>query len=393
MDESPKAALPLFDEGAANSVHPLAALFRNLRKDTFFLILLAALAVLSVVAPNRVSSYPALVDWPTIATLTGLLLLTKGMEMSGAMHWLGHRLIKLMSSERAAALCLVMAAALLSTVLTNDVALFVVVPLTLGVCRITDMPSTRLIVFEALAVNAGSALTPIGNPQNLFIWQFSHVSFGQFVLHMLPLVLITMLALLALTACAFSKRAIKVSDDQARAPLDRNLLGISLALYLPFLAAADQHYQIWALLPVFVAFAWLRPRVLAHLDWGLLMVFVLMFVDLRLVAGLSGVRDAMSGIGLAQAPHLYFAGIAASQVVSNVPAAIALAEYSHDWKVLAYGVNVGGFGFMVGSLANLIALRMSGDRRAWITFHGYALPFLGFAAALGYALLFVGASA
>lgn len=373
---------------AATAAGPLASLFRSLRKDTFFLILLAGLVMLSLIAPNPLASYPALVDWPTIATLTGLLLLTKGMEMGGAMQWLGHRLIKAMNSERAAALCLVMAAALLSTVLTNDVALFVVVPLTLGVCRITDMPATRLIVFEALAVNAGSALTPIGNPQNLFIWQLSKVSFGQFALHMLPLVLITMLALLALTACAFGKRAITVSDTLAHAPLDRSLLAVSLALYLPFLVAADLHYEIWALLPVILAFAWLRPRVLAQLDWGLLMVFMLMFVDLRLVAGLHGVRGAIAGLGLAQADHLYFAGIAASQVVSNVPAAIALAEYSHDWKVLAYGVNIGGFGFMVGSLANLIALRMSGDRRAWIIFHAYALPFLGFAAALGYALLF-----
>ena len=378
----------MIEAPAATAAGPLVSLFRSLRKDTFFQILLGGLVVLSLIAPNRLASYPALVDWPTIATLTGLLLLTKGMEMGGAMDWLGHRLIKAMNSERAAALCLVMAAALLSTVLTNDVALFVVVPLTLGVCRITDMPATRLIVFEALAVNAGSALTPIGNPQNLFIWQFSKVSFGQFSLHMLPLVLITMLALLALTACAFGKRAIIVSDTLAHAPLDRSLLAVSLALYLPFLVAADQHYEVWALLPVIIAFAWLRPRVLAQLDWGLLMVFILMFVDLRLVAGLQGVRDAIAGLGLAQAEHLYIAGIAASQVVSNVPAAIALAEYSHDWKVLAYAVNIGGFGFMVGSLANLIALRMSGDRRAWIVFHAYALPFLGFAAAPGYALLF-----
>ena len=132
----------------------------------------------------------------------------------------------------------------------------------------------------------------------------------------------------------------------------------------------------------------LRPRVLAQLDWGLLLVFVLMFVDLRLLAGLGVVRDAMLGLGLDRPVHLYFAGIGVSQVVSNVPAAIALAEYSKDWRVIAYGVNVGGFGFMVGSLANLIALRLSGDRKAWLSFHGYAIPALIVAAALGYALLF-----
>ncbi len=166
----------------------LGDVLRGLRTDTFFLILLAGLVVLSALAPGRIASDVTLVDWPTIAALTGLLLLTKGLELSGALHRLGHALIGFMATERAAALCLVLAAALLSTVLTNDVALFVVVPLTLGVCRITQLPATKLIVFEALAVNAGSALTPIGNPQNLFLWQLSKVSFGGFVWTMLPLV-------------------------------------------------------------------------------------------------------------------------------------------------------------------------------------------------------------
>jgi di/tricarboxylate transporter len=385
MDESHAAALP---QVTAATNHPLRALFDSLRKDAFFLILLAGLVFLGFVAPNPIASYPALVDWPTIAALTGLLALTKGLELSGAMQWLGHRLVGAMATERAAALCLVMASALLSTVLTNDVALFVVVPLTLGVCRITAMPATRLIVFEALAVNAGSALTPIGNPQNLFIWQLSKASFGQFVLHMLPLVLLMMLVLLAITACAFGKRPIAACDAPPQAPLDRPLLAVSLGLYLPFLAATDLHYELWAVLAVVLAFVCLRARVLAQLDWGLLLVFVLMFIDLRLVAGLGVVRDAMLGLGLDQARHLYLAGIAASQLVSNVPAAIALAEYSRDWRVMAYAVSVGGFGFMVGSLANLIALRMSGDRKAWLSFHAYAVPFLGVAAALGYVLLF-----
>lgn len=373
---------------APAAVHPLRALLDNLRGDRFFLILLAALCVLGVVAPMPIRGYPQLVDWSTIAALTGLLLLTKGLELSGAMRLAGQRLIALMASERAAALSLVIAAALLSTVLTNDVALFVVVPLTLGVCRATGMRSTRLIVFEALAVNTGSALTPIGNPQNLFIWQFSHVSFGQFTLHMLPLVLSTMLVLLIVTACAFGPRAITAAAAPAPVALDRRLLTVSLALYLPFLVAADLHYQHWAVLLVLLMFGALRPRVLAQLDWGLLLVFVLMFVDLRLFAGLDAVRGAMHGLGLEQPKHLYLAGIGVSQIISNVPAAIALAEYSHDWRVIAYGVNIGGFGVMVGSLANLIALRMSGDGKAWITFHLFAAPFLVVAAALGYALLF-----
>ena len=73
-----------------------------------------------------------------------------------------------------------------------------------------------------------------------------------------------------------------------------------------------------------------------------------------------------------------------------MPAASALAEVSTDWRVLVYSVNVGDFGFMVGSLANLITLRMSGGRKAWLSFHCFAIPSLGVAAALGCALLFLG---
>lgn len=368
-------------------IRALARVLRGLREDRFFLILLAALVAFSVFDPGRIPRYGALVDWPTIAALAGLLLLTKGLELSGALRRLGRLWVGAMSTERAAALSLVTAAALLSTVLTNDVALFVVVPLTLGVCRLTGMPATRMVVFEALAVNAGSALTPIGNPQNLFIWQLSKVSFGEFVWQLLPLVAALMAALLTLTACSFSGRPIRVEEHED-VPVDRLLLWASLALYVPFLVATDMHLAGWAVAAVLAAYLLMRPAVVAELDWGLLLVFVLMFVDLRLLAGLDAVRGAMLGLGLQRPENLYWAAIGASQLISNVPAAIALAEYARDWRVIAYGVNVGGFGFMVGSLANLIALRLTGDRKALRTFHVYAVPALLVAAVLGYAILF-----
>ena len=368
----------------------LQAMAMALLKDPLLLILLAGLAVLTAIEPGKVGHYAALVDWPTIAALTGLLVLTQGLELNGVLHRLGSWLIGRLATERATALGLVLAAALLSTVLTNDVALFVVVPLTLGMCRITGLPATKLIIFEALAVNAGSALTPIGNPQNLFLWQLSAVSFQTFTLHMLPLVALLMLLLAGLTACVFRGSSALPHSKEPPPPLDHRLLGVSLGLYIPFLIATDLHQAGWAVAAVLLIFALLRPGVLAGVDWGLLLVFVLMFVDLRLLAGLEPVRQLMTRLDLARPQNLYAAGVGASQLISNVPAAIALAEYSSDWRVLAYGVNVGGFGLVVGSLANLIALRMAQDRRAWLSFHFYALPFLVVAMALGYALMFLG---
>ncbi|RZL35254.1 MAG: DUF1646 domain-containing protein [Rubrivivax sp.] len=380
-------------DGAVREAWPvtgvLARVLRGLVKDKVFLVLLAGLVAFAIHQPARIGAFVTLIDWPTIAALAGLLMLTKGLEVSGALHAVSRTLVERMATERAAALFLVLAAALLSTVLTNDVALFVVVPLTLGMCRLTGMSVTKMVIFEALAVNAGSALTPIGNPQNIFIWQRANVPFGEFVWHQLPLVACMMVALLAFTAIAFKPRPLQALEHEGSS-LDSRLLTISLALYLPFLIATDLHQAGWASGGVFLMFLLFRPRVVADLDWGLLLVFALMFIDLRLLAGLEAVQRLMLSAGLEKPENLYFAGIGASQLVSNVPAAIALAEFSKDWRVTAYAVNVGGFGWMVGSLANLIALRMTGDSRSWMTFHAYSIPALLVAAVIGYALLFLG---
>lgn len=365
-------------------------LLRSLARDPFFLVLLALLLLFSVLAPERIAGYPALVDWPTIAALAGLLVLTKGVESSGALYRLGQWLIAHLATERAAALAMVLAAALLSTVLTNDVALFIVVPLSLGLCRMARLPPGRLIVFEALAVNAGSALTPIGNPQNLFLWQLSGASFIEFALHMLPLVAVLMGGLLMLTVWRFPAQPIFVNPDLRPHRLDKPLLALSLGLYAPFLVLTDLHLAPWALAVVVLALLVLRPRVLAYIDWGLLLVFVLMFIDLRLLAAFGPVQQAIGQLGLTEPAPLFAAGIMASQIVSNVPAAILLAEYSQDWRVLAYAVNIGGFGVLIGSLANLIALRMGGDREAWRLFHRYSLPFLAAGAVVGALLLYGG---
>lgn len=362
--------------------------FAALKRDKVFWVLAAVLVGLSAAQPQKIPNYLALVEGRTLFALAGLLVLTQAVEASGALARLGRWLVARMSSERIAALWLVTAAATLSTVLTNDVALFVTVPLTLGLCRVTPLPATRLIVFEALAVNAGSALTPIGNPQNLFLWQASGASFAEFTLHMAPLVAVLMGLMLALTALAFRGTPLKAENREPVPVVDRTLLWLALALYGPFLFVTDRGDAAWGCAVVTAVMLLLRPRVLARVDWGLLLVFVLMFIDLRLVAELDAVLNVMDGLGLADPVRLYAVGIAASQLVSNVPAAIALAEYSSDWRVMAYAVNVGGFGLMVGSLANLIALRMAPDPRAWLSFHWYSLPFLAAAAGAGYMLLF-----
>src|SRR5512133_2856857 len=133
----------------ASAAPPFRVLLGALAGDYLLCALLLALAVFSMASPAGIAHYADLVDWGTIATLTGLLALTKGVELSGYLPRLGQRLLATMSSERQLAVFLVLATALLATVLTNDVALFVVVPLTLTL-RNGGVPLTRLIVLAAM---------------------------------------------------------------------------------------------------------------------------------------------------------------------------------------------------------------------------------------------------
>lgn len=134
------------------------------------------------------------------------MLLTKGVELSGYFDVLGRKMVRRFATERRLAMFMVLAAALLSTFLTNDVALFIVVPLTITLKRLCEIPVNRLIIFEALAVNAGSLLTPIGNPQNILIWGRSGLSFAGFIAQMAPLAGAMMLTLLLLCWCCFLER-------------------------------------------------------------------------------------------------------------------------------------------------------------------------------------------
>ncbi|HDR9797312.1 TPA: anion permease [Burkholderia cenocepacia] len=361
-----------------------------LAQEPVLSVLALGLIVLQWVRPQPFSVLADRVDWQTVATLAGLLMLTKALELSGCLMWLAHRIVHHVHSERGLAMLLVGFAAVLSMWLTNDVALFVVVPLMVSLRALTPLPFRRLVIVVALAVNAGSVATPLGNPQNLFLWQLSGVSFGRFVVTLGPLALALMALLLVLTALMFRTKPLDLSGDAAALPVQRMHALIAAVLFAAFVLLADAHHPLPGLVGVaIVLFAVKRDAVL-KIDWLLLLIFVLMFVVLRSAAALPVVHDAIAHAQLDSPLRVYAAGAVLSQVISNVPAAILLSEFTHDWRALAFGVSVGGFGFAIGSLANLIAVRLAKEPRMWLPFHLVSIPFALVSAALGAWLLMHG---
>jgi Na+/H+ antiporter NhaD/arsenite permease-like protein len=370
----------------------------RLMGDRLSWILLALALPLWILHPSpTLSGVAGLVDWNTLAALAGLLALSRALQESGALDALGDRIVSWARTERRLALLLVLFAAALSAVVTNDVALFVVVPLTLGLGRGRDLPVGRLVVFEALGVNAGSALSPIGNPQNLVLWQTSPLGFWSFTLLMLPLGVALLVGIMAMVPLGFENRplhaesaalplagtASSVREPSVRERIqDRVLLRGAVLLYPAFLVLTEIGLAPVGALLVLGILGRMRPAVLGNLDWGLLLVILLMFVDLGLLAGIPSVQEGATHVATLGG-GAFFGSVLLSQVISNVPAALFLLPFTPDLRGLAWGVSVGGFGLLIGSLANIIALRLANAPGLWREFHRWSIPALVYGILVG----------
>ena len=150
---------------------------------------------------------------------------------------------------------------------------------------------------------------------------------------------------------------------------------------------SEMKQELWGLLVIAVGFLLLARAVIVNVDWSLLLVFMAMFIDVHLLTQLPVLQQWLNGVGQLSPGGLWLTAIGLSQFISNVPSTILLLNYVPPTTLLAWAVNVGGFGLLPGSLANLIALRMAGDRRIWWRFHLYSIPLLIWAALIGYAML------
>ena len=360
--------------------------WRQRLKDEWLLAAFALLAlVLAIADPQAWSDYQRWLQLPTLAGLLGLLIAIQGIRESGLVQHLAGLLVARAHSQRMLGLLLVSITAVLSMVLTNDVSLFLIVPLTVAAGGISNLPVLRLVVLEALAVNAGSTLSPIGNPQNLLVWQYLRLPFLQFVGAMLPAAA-TMFALVALLTWFWLPRErVELHAEQ----IDGHAVSASqaalsiVALAMMVLMMEHGHAVIGAslLLVPFALFDW---RLLARVDWLLLATFAAIFLGLGHFAALPWVGHLLGAVDLSQPLHLYASGIVASQLISNVPATVLLLERAPDAMALAVAVNVGGFGVAIGSLANLIALRLAKQPQGLRLFHRVSIPFLLVCAPLVY---------
>ncbi|NJE55410.1 DUF1646 domain-containing protein [Thermococcus sp. 21S9] len=330
------------------------------------LLLYAGLVLIDRSLPGRT---PDLVDWSSLSLITALIITSKGLELSGVFNRLAPRLVtRANGSSRRLLFLLLPTIALSSALIMNDTAMLVFIPLVVALSELSGMDKARAVTLSAIAANVGSALTPIGNPQNIIIWREYGLGFFAFIEGMLPFVLLWLGLLLAivfftpdeplsvrsLPAVAFRKDLFIVSAI---------LLGLNV-----YLGEIGRHELSIAL--TLLVFLLLERDVLLSFDWALVLTFAFIFIDFNELSALF----LKAGLFLpTEEAGLVLASAGLSQLISNVPATVVFLGSKPSWLPLAVGVNAGGTGTVVGSLANLIAVRIA--RVSLRDFHRYSVPY------------------
>lgn len=339
--------------------HPIvrALIFERLLLVAAFLLALAAVATGRV----KPAEIPGLLD---LRLLSLFFVLTIAVELGKASS-LFDRLVEIVVARvrttRGLAWGMIAAAGVLAAFLTNDVALFLVVPFTMLFRKVTDAELAPLVVLEVIATNVIGCVSPLGNPQNLFLYTRGSFTPGSFFAAQAPWVAAAALLLAAAVPLTVPRRPFAPPERRAFG-VDPWLSGACLVLLTAETAALFGALHHGVPLALALGGALLLGRRLLETDFSLVFVFAFLFVG---VAGLERGRiyQALDPVRIFghEARGLVLSGALLSQIASNVPAAMLLAPAAATaagFRALLYGVNAGACGTPVSSLANLIGAQL-----------------------------------
>jgi len=331
-------------------------------KKEVVLVVAAVLAILSAFVVPPSTAYIEYIDWGVLGLLFCLMTVMAGLQKSGLFDVLGVALLK--KTKRVWQLCgvLIMLCFFFSMLITNDVALITFVPF--AILALEKSRQERLmipvVVLQTVAANLGSMLTPIGNPQNLYLYNISGMTMGEFVLWMLPNTVLSFGLLVIGIVCIKGKRESVVQSQNGREKIDTKSTIIYIILFLLSLLVVAKilPYELVLVIILIIVFI-IDKKVLVTVDYCLLLTFISFFIFTGNLGNIPKIRDTLQA--LVEGREL-IVGVVASQAISNVPAALLLSGFTSDYKALLNGVNIGGLGTLIASMASLISYKIFANR-------------------------------
>ncbi|HEX2946005.1 MAG TPA: SLC13 family permease [Clostridia bacterium] len=296
------------------------------------------------------------IDFRVLACLFNIMLAVKAFEELQLLEKLSVGILNRCEGSRKVQLVLIFTAFFTSMLFTNDVALLTLVPLALIIGRKSEQNMAATIIFQTLAANIGSSLTPMGNPQNLYIFSYYGLNAGQFFS---TVGLFTAAGLVFLVILNQRTKNISLEVELADVKLGNKVLSIVWSLvFILIILSVFRLIDYRIAFGVTAATALLLNRtLLMKVDYRLLVTFICFFIFIGNISHLNAVGSMLKAL-LGSETSVYFGSIVLSQVISNVPSAILLSNFTPHWKELLLGVNIGGMGTIVASLASVISYKL-----------------------------------
>lgn len=315
------------------------------------------LALVSMLAVPPDGAYPDYIDFHTLGLLFSLMAVMASLQGLGLFRRLGGALLARTRTTRQLEAVLILLPFFTSMAVTNDVALITFVPFALEVLTQADRRGRMIPVaaMQTVAANLGSMATPIGNPQNLFLFSHYEMSPGDFFAAVLPFAALSLALILAFLLLSRSAPLSVPGPKEVQPPLPRGRLLVLAALFLLCLGSVADVVPLWLVCAITLAALLLTDRrALLRVDYSLLFTFVGFFVFVgnlgRIPLFTQFFRSVLQGQETLWA-------VAASQIISNVPAALLLSGFTDSAAALLIGVNLGGLGTLIASMASLISYK------------------------------------
>ncbi len=314
--------------------------------------LMAALLSMLFAAPD--AAYAGYVDWNVLMLLFALMAVVAGLKKCGLMDRLSAALLKTAGNARRLCLALSLACFFSAMLVTNDVALITFVPLTAALLCAKPGALILTVSLETIAANLGSMATPIGNPQNLYLYAHYEMPIGQFFAAILPLTLVSLL-LVVIAAFLVKPEAVSLPVQTDKA-MNARALWLHAAQFVICLLSVLNVLPKWVCFAAVLVSTFVYDRsLLKQVDYALLFTFVCFFVFVGNLGRIPAISTALGGVLRGNELEM---GILCSQVISNVPAALMLSGFTDDACALMRGVDLGGLGTLVASLASLISFKL-----------------------------------
>ena len=328
-----------------------------IKKETVLTVAFLLAVVSSfVIIPDR--EYIDYIDWNTLLLLYSLMAIMAGLQQLGVFRRIGSNLISKINSTRQMLLILTFLPFFFSMLITNDVALITFVPFGIVVLRMAKQEKlvVPLVVMQTIAANLGSMLTPMGNPQNLYLYAQSGMSPFAFILFMLPYTAVAALCLFIVSFCIKSEHITELpTGDTPDEHFDNRLcICYAAGFLLCLLCVAKLLPPIIAACVISVFLLIKKRDIFRKVDYSLLGTFIFFFIFIGNMGRIESFCQFLKGI---LSGNEKIVAVLSSQIISNVPAALLLSGFSNNWRALIIGTNLGGLGTLIASMASLISYK------------------------------------